>query len=977
MQRGRLVGSSLIVLACLSSATVAAAQAPGDAARPMPPTAAPDTVPQDAPSQTASGLSEANAPADSSQGEIVVTGSRLTRGFTTPTPVTAVSSEQLTATAPNNIAEAVSNLPAFANSANANRTTGGSPNGTAGQSILNLRSLGTQRNLVLIDGQRVIASNAAGGVDINRFPQSLVKSVEVVTGGASAAYGSDAVSGVINFILDTRFDGVKAGLQHGVSDYGDTPSTSINATVGHRFGDRLHLVVNGEYFHQDAIPWLARSRPWEEDPGGLISNPVSGARPTRLIVPDVRIANGANGGLITNTILKGTTFGIDGTPMVHDYGTLNNGTFQSGGTGDFPRQPLNPTQTRYNLFAHAEYDLGARATLGIEALYGNSRNKILQYPNYMYGQYAFTIFSGNPYLPSSIQSVMTANKLASFTLGKNMADTDFETELAKQELQRYHAFIKGSFGGSWNYDLHYLHSRSVQDERLINMPYLRHIYAAADAVTNPATGQVVCRSQYYDASGAFVSAGTGLDAGCVPVNLFGGGFGLSSGPITKAAQDFIYGTSHKHLVLKQDVVDATLRGELPISLPGGPVSAAIGGSYRHESGNQSSDAVSQAKVDCTGVRGCPASLIGRQGGYLTFDPLPFTGRYSVKEGFVEAGLPVLKDVPFFQSLDINLAARVANYSTSGTVWSWKAGGVWRPVHDVMLRVTRSRDTRAPNLLELFSPSQITSGSIVYKGATVAQTTFARGNLNLVPEKADTLTAGAVFSPTFLPGFNLSVDWYRIKIGNAIDQLGNNNILNQCRAGVASACALLTEQTSNGVVTGVVFDNPYLNLSNIKTSGIDIEGYYGTNLAGGRLTLRGLANHVHEFTSQFPNSPVVNGLSATLGRVPWRANFLATYAKSGFSLTVSERFISAGKYDATYKEGIDINDNSTPSVAYTDLTLEQKIPGRAGFTLFFETTNLFNKKPPLVPIQTTLQQYTYAALYDVIGRYMVVGARVKF
>jgi outer membrane receptor protein involved in Fe transport len=968
MNRTCLIGTSFLALSAVYT-TAATAQVADPAATEQPGAAA--TVTPDAPEPAQA------AEEPTPTGDIVITGSRLARGFTAPTPVTVVSAAQLSATAPNNIAEAISNLPAFANSANANRTTGGSPAGTAGQSILNLRSLGTQRNLILIDGQRVIASNAAGGVDINRLPQSLVRNVEVVTGGASAAYGSDAVSGVVNFILDTRYTGVKAQVQHGVSTYGDTPSTLVSATYGGSFADdRLHLVVNGEYFHQDAVDWLTRGgRPWEQTPGGLVANPVTGGRPARFILPNVQIANGANGGLITNTILRGTQFAPDGTPFRHDYGDIANASFQSGGNGDYPRQPLNPRQDRANLFAHAEFDLSPHAVIGAEAIYGISRNKIIQYPNYMFGQYAYTIFSGNPYIPASIQQTMTSNRLTSFTLGKNMSNTDFETEKSRQELQRYHLMVKGDFGSSYHYELHGLHSRSEQYENVYNMPNLRNAYAAADAVRNPQTGQIVCRSQFYNAAGVFVSGGTGLDAGCVPTNLFGGGIGLASGPITQAAQDFIYGASIKRLVLKQDIIDASLRGELPagFALQGGPIAFALGATYRKESGDQTSDAVSQARVDCTGVRGCPASLIGRQGGYLTFDPQPFRGSFSVKEGFVEIGVPIFKDLPFANSLEINASGRVADYSLSGTVWSWKAGATYRPIRDLLLRVTRSRDTRAPNLLELFNPSAITSGTIVYQGASVPQTTYTEGNRNLRPEKADTLTGGVVISPSFVRGFNLSFDAYRIKIANAIDLLGTGGVVNQCALGVQSACGLITVQTGGGIV----ISNPYLNLSNIETRGIDIDASYATRVGEGQLTVRALANYVDRYRSQFPNSPIVDGLSATAGRVPWRANFLGTFTQGGFSATVSERFVSAGKYDATYVEGIDINDNSTPSRFYTDLTLEQKIPGDANFTVYVQATNLFNRRPPLVPIQTTLQQYTYAALYDVIGRYITAGVRVKF
>ena len=240
------------------------------------------------------------------------------------------------------------------------------------------------------------------------------------------------------------------------------------------------------------------------------------------------------------------------------------------------------------------------------------------------------------------------------------------------------------------------------------------------------------------------------------------------------------------------------------------------------------------------VAGCPSSLIGRAGGYQTFDPVPFSGAYNVIEGFGEFGIPILKDVPFAQALDLNLAGRYAYYSNSGQALSWKAGFTWRPIDDVLLRFSQSRDIRAPNILELFNPRSTNAANVLYPvngvQTTTAYTGLSYGSTSLKPEKAITTTGGAVYQPSWFPGFNVSLDWYRIFVGDAIGQLGGQNIVNQCFAGGSGAaqyCALISQTGTNPL--SLTISNPELNLGYIEEKGVDLEASYVTDLFGGSST----------------------------------------------------------------------------------------------------------------------------------------------
>jgi outer membrane receptor protein involved in Fe transport len=840
-----------------------------------------------------------------------------------------------------------------------------------------------------MNGQRLIATNSSGATDINMLPQALVKNVEVVTGGASAAYGSDAVSGVVNFILDNHFEGFKGNLQAGVSTYGDADSYKASLTWGESFlAGKLHVVASTEFFYQNEINFFTQGgRDWVEPGDGLITDPVTGAE---RVLANVRVANADPGGLITNTALKGTQFGPGGVPIMHDYGSYpgqangvtGGGSFQIGGSNAaFPLQPLSPRSKRVSGYFNADYDIDNDTTVSLEATLGWSNNVQDEYPNYLYGQFAYTIYSGNPFIPTSIQSYMTAHNITSFALGRRQDELPLQQDDPIEQLQRYHASIKGRLWGDWTWEAHYLHSIAAQDVAVHFINNMRNTYAAADAVVNPGNGQIVCRSTIYNAAGVYVPGGTGEDPGCVPTNLFG------PGSISQAGENYTYGSSIRWLLLTQDIVDVSAAGELPdkLSFGAGPISVATGFSYRGENSSQRSDAVSQETIDCTGVRGCPSSLIGRAGGYQTFDPVPFSGAYNVIEGFGEFGIPILKDVPFAQALDLNLAGRYAYYSNSGQALSWKAGFTWRPVDDVLLRFSQSRDIRAPNILELFNPRSTNAANVLYPvngvQTTTAYTGLSYGSTSLKPEKAITTTGGAVYQPSWFPGFNVSLDWYKIFVGDAIGQLGGQNIVNQCFAGGSGAaqyCALIAQTGTNPL--SLTISNPELNLGYIEEKGVDLEASYVTDLFGGSLNLRAVANYLASYQTDTVGQAPVNGLDTKDARVPWQANLSANYKIDQWSFLVQERYIGDGRYDATLKPGLNASGGIlegayTPHVYYTDMTVNYDfITASVPMSGYLTVTNAFNQNPAWVPGPSTFQQPTNAQLYDTMGRYFALGLR---
>jgi outer membrane receptor protein involved in Fe transport len=904
------------------------------------------------------------APAQQVQ-EVVVTGTRLKSGFASPTPLTATSAETLERPTPGNIVDALNQLPDFAATNKSETPLTAATGGQNGQNLLNLRDLGFNRNLVLLDGRRIVPTNSAGGVDNNIIPQALVKRVDVVTGGASAAYGSDAVSGVINYILDTRFTGVQANLGAGVSTYGDLPSGHVSLTGGAQWLDgRFRLIGSAEGFTEQGVgAGKVAHRRWFDDPAGLIPNPTPGASPNYLVVPSMRSNLATYGGLIDNGPLQGTMFLPGGATAPCTYGSGINAartsTFASGGCGAIPTIAFAPDQKRAVFFAHGEFDVSPALTLYGEGhfAYANVLAHDFIDPQ-QGGSNQFTIFSGNAFLPPSVQGLMTQDRIASFTLGRYEAD--FPTVDIDQTTNVYRGVL-GAFGTlphGWTWDASYTHGETHQEVSERNLVYMNHLYAAVDAVVRPVTGQIVCNAVL-----------TGDNPGCAPLNLFG------VGAPSAAAISYVTGASTEWLNMQQDVVQLSFNGDLgsKLNLGAGPISVALGAESRREGIVQTSDSLSQATTTFPGVRGFPAARNNQQGSFNFFNPLPLSGSYTVTEGFAELGVPLLRDHFLTKALNTELAVRQTQYSLQGGATTWKYNLTDQATDDVMLRFTQSRDIRAPDVLELFNTATQNSNNVVYNGATVPALQISQGSRTLTPEIARTTTGGFVLTPTKIQGLRLSLDYFGIDIGNAITALTPQQIIQECQLGDQAFCQDIVQ--NNG---SLIIYTRSINVNAIKEAGYDLDATYATPLPVGRLSTHLLLNHLTTYNTHLPGVAPIRVLD-TAPAPTWKGLFSLDYTANRWDLSLQQRYISGTLMNPNILPGVSTqNTNKVPEVWYTDLTLTYNIHGFAHDEEIYATVdNLFNRSPPIDVVNPTSFSSPTNAIYDRDGRYFNLGIKVRY
>lgn len=887
---------------------------------------------------------------------VTVTGSRLKTGFSTPTPLTVTTSDQLKNAAPTNLADGLAQLPQFNGN---NKSTVGIPSaavGTTGQNLLNLRNLGWNRNLVLLDGRRIVASNQVGAVDANILPQALVGRVDTVTGGASAAYGSDAISGVVNFVLDKKFKGLKTDFSGGRTNYNDAKTLSASAVWGGEFLEsKLNLVASVEAFKQDGIHVNDDTgRDWFNKAAGRIANPSATGTPRFFIANDIRSSIGSYGGLIVSGPLKGIQFLPNGQISNFDYGNPLGSTLQDGGSGPKVNVSLSPEQSRYNAFIRGQYQVSDKLSLNAMALVGNSTTKQKAYIMPDTGSAAqFTIFRDNAFLPSAVLQKMISSNVQTISVGRYHRDFPAVELNYDTDVMLVSAGADGVLNDSWKWDASLTYSKTQQLGEQVNNSISRNLYAAVDAVKDQ-NGNIVCRSNL-----------TGGNPNCIPLNIFG------EGSPSQAAINYVLGTAWKDLTLEQSVMDFNIRGNLPekFSFGAGAISIASGFELRKESANQISDALSQITNSFAGINGAPAAQNGRQGGYRFFNPQPYSGEFDVKEGYIEAGVPLLSNKLLAKDLSLNLAARYAQYSTVKGQTTWKAGMNWALTDDVRFRLTSSRDIRAPGLIDLYNGGQFSSSNVVYNGVTTPVFQLTRGNPNLTAETAETLTYGVVLKPQFIPGLQASVDYYKIDLKNAIGNLLVQQQVNLCAAGDQSLCAL--QSFANGVLTVIT---PPLNLNVQQVEGTDFEISYRHKLAGGKFSVRVLANH-GEKDVLIPKvgAPILQlGLSTS---PEWRGSTQLKWEGERVSLFLQQRYISKSLIDPNFVEGKDIIGNDIPAVSYVDATFTLKLADRG--EAYLSVNNLFDKDPPISPLPTTTFSIPYNGAYDALGQFVTLGVRLKF
>lgn len=905
--------------------------------------------------------------------DVVVTGSRIARdGFQAPTPLTVLGAEDIEATAPANVADFVNDIPSLVGSVTPANSNLNISAGTAGINALNLRALGAARTLVLLDGQRSVGSTLGGLVDVNTFPQGLIKSVEIVTGGASAAYGSDAVSGVVNFVLDKEYKGIKGSAEYGITTYGDAPNYRFNLTAGAEFADgRGHILLNGEYSRRDGLHSVPRD--WNQRGWYQITNPayaVGNGQPERLIVSGAGLSQATRGGIILNTALRGTQFGVGGAVSQYNFGTVRDpwqigGDWQATQVNSF--QSLDPEEDRKSVFGRLSFEVTPGIELFAQGTYAKSKN--FGFLGVQLNQNNVTIRSDNAFIPTSVRNQLTALNIAQFTLGTTNADLPIRGSATEREVQRYVVGANGSFplfAGTARWDVYYQKGIANTREEARGITNNARLAAAQDAVFaaagNPggyAVGTIVCRINVDTVT-------TNDDRNCVPFNRLG--INVNS----QAALNYILGNPFRRQKFEQDVFAANLSFSA-FELPAGPVSVAIGGEHRREkvSGNVETQF---------------------QTGWFVGNFLPTFGQYNVTEGYIEVAVPVI------QGLDLNGAVRGTDYSTSGYVTTWKAGVTFEPIPDIRLRATRSRDIRAPNLGELFTAGSTRINVLLDSSQGNASVQFAgttRGNPLLRPEKADQWGVGVVVQPRFLPGFAASVDYYQIKIEGAIGSVAAQTIVDRCNQGVQDFCTAVVRGPNAFGNNLQVFESPF-NFAEQKARGIDFEASYRTAIGSGNFVIRGLATrYLENYFNNGIEPPVdrvgQNGVDA--GTTPkWLYRAQASWSQGGTIVNLIGRGVSAGVYDNSFVECTSacpastvtnrtINDNSIDGAFYLDTSVSQDIRmGGRELQLFLSVTNLLDKDPPVVAPGPAGSAYatpaTNQSLYDLLGRTYRVGIRFK-
>jgi len=910
--------------------------------------------------------------------EITVSGTRIrTDGYEAPTPVTVVPTADLLQSTPSSLVTALTTLPQFINSQTPSE---GSKAGIgAGRgNFLNLRNVGAQRTLTLLDGVRMPPTTYNGRVNADVIPQQLVQRVEVVTAGASAAYGSDAVAGVVNYLLDHSFTGYKVEAVSGISTYGDSFNYRVGAAAGAELGSRGHLLASIERYNSDGIQMKDRPEGLQSciragKVVGSTSAPGSAANPYVNWCPNATWTAISDGGHVNygaaNGPLAGTYFPTAGTARPYNLGTpTGTGGFGIGGDGAVLQleQTITENVDTDNGFLRADYDVTDNVNAHITGLY--SYSNVQANSGFNYFDFNHTIFSGNPFIPAAQQAILTATNTPSFAIQKYISDAPLSPGV---DVTNHYTIIAGLDGKiedgaignhySWNFNYARGYTHQLAEER--NTPEERLLFAATDAVRDSA-GNIVCRVKLTN---------PGLYPNCVPVNLLGVGSATSTIAST-------FGTSRYDTFTILDQISGSVQGE-PFMLPAGPLSIAFGGEYRRQSLKLKSNSDPAVVRPVDGLRGIAVTAPR----FWFSNVASARGTVNVKEAFGEVNAPILKAIPFFDSLDVNGAVRVTDYSSSGTVVTWKAGGTWRPSQDISFRATRSRDIRAPTVFDLFSSGSSSRATIndPHTNTSIPVITISGGNAGLKPETGDTFTAGFVLTPRFLPDFNFAVDYFHLNLSNAIATLSAQNIVNQCEFsnGVDPICNQITRPLpfSDKTVANVptLIRNAPSNSSFIKTSGLDVEASYRTNIGAGTLTSRVLLTYIDSYrTQQSVLLPTIE--FAGTNDVPQiKSTISLTYAVDAYSLFIQERITGRQKFGQAPLNYHDIP--AIPIYGYTDVTGTYKFSAfESESNVFLTVRNLFNKRPPLYA-SSGAPRFTFPTVggYDIIGRTFSVGIRAKF
>jgi outer membrane receptor protein involved in Fe transport len=934
-------------------------------------------------SSTQKGTAESGA--DELQ-ELVVTGSRLIEnGDASPSPTTIFATQDALTIQPGQLSDALQILPVFAGSrgSSSNPTsTGAVAGGNGAANQMNLRNLGIMRTLPLLDGLRLPPSLFNGSVDVDIIPQMLIQRVDIVTGGVSAVYGSDAISGAVNYVIDKNFTGLKTHLNGGISSEGDAKKTNLGVAFGTDLaGGRGHFEGSYEYRNEDGV--LYRSdRDWIRQAGvtgaGTAANPY-------VLIQDTRQGDFAFGGVITNGPLINQWFKTDGTlsPFVRGVRTGNTALDINGDGAYYDSSLLTPVKSN-QLFARLDFDLSDKLRFHLQSA-GNIKTNH-NYADYVRLNNVF-IRSNNAFLSPTYQALMGSTqtfRLRSYLRNAPRLDAEAESDQWVHNTGVAGKFGKYDWGLDFNYGKTKLHTTLVH-----NINYVK-LAASLDAQLHPTTRQPVCN---------VTLTNPGLMDDCVPLNPFG------PTAASNAALNYFLTPTEWNGQTTMQAFAGYISGA-PFNLPAGPFKVAFSGEWRKASFSATTTSDPDAPFSCTAIRdNCTTAIVPR----LLEQTLAAFPKNSdtVWEVATEIEAPIFGKTES-RGLNLNGAARYTNYERSGKYLTWKVGLDWRVTDELRFRGTTSRDIRAPTLYDLYAPANgvLVQDTDLLTGLSPSILTSGGGNGNLKAEKGSTLTAGLVWKP--LPRLSIALDYFRIKVANAITDVGGREaqFQQQCydSGGSSPYCALQVRPVPVADAIAAFRANPAsvrnnpafavtrwyglsVNVAEVQTSGFDVELNYGTNLIRRPLTLRLLAAfQPHVYFRQ----PAVE--TQDYGGVGWgpqgaaagpdkSVTILAKYAfTDNLTLDLMERWRDRLKISGVPSLVFAAGKESVASFATTNLNLTYEAPTRLGKTaVFLNVQNVFNKNPP---VGAYFNNGTRSGLRDgfavgdnPMGRYFTMGLRV--
>ena len=960
---------------------------------------------------------QAAAADDAPQQQIIVTGSLIRNpNLVSANPVNVTTSEEIELKQSNVAEEVLREIPGVVPNIGSSVN-----NGNGGSSYVDLRGLGSTRNIVLLDGQRLVPADLSGRVDLNNIPLALINRVDVLTGAAVTTYGADAITGVVNFVTKKNFAGVDLSLGEAINQRGDGNTARADLTVGGNFADgKGNAVLSVGY--QKSDPVYQGDRDYSQFNISSYSGTPSGSGTT---VP-------------ARFTLSGATRQINPTT----------GALQTG-FNPFNFNPYNIFQTpfkRYNIFAQANYEISDSIEVYTRALFSKNRVDTIIAPSGVFSSLV-TIPYSNPYLPTAARMQFCSGSLAGtfsatspLTLAQcnaaaaatSPADPNyktFDTVLRRRFVETgtrnsdfettvfdYEIGTKGHITSSIDFDIHGAYGESTNTQTQTG-------YVLTSRVRNAllATNKLTCLS------------GT---SGCVPLNVFG-----DSGSIPASQYGFLLAPSTVTVKTSLAQVHAQVTGDVGLAFPGAKnkIGFAVGTEYRRYNASQTSDTLSQT-----------AGELGGAGGAAPI----FNGTYDVWEGFGELVVPLIEDAPLFHNLTAEGGVRYSAYTVGdghkNNATTYKGGLTWEPVAELKIRGNYAHAVRAPNINELFLPNTVglttlvtdpcagaapvtnanlkavclaqgapgnTIGNIQNPTASQANATVG-GSTALKPEKANTYTIGAVFQPSFIRRFSISVDYYHIKVTSQIGTATTGDVIASCFGGLSAAsatslaCTSIRRNPTTGGLDGdpaTTFGLPLVltNQGTLATDGIDISANWSVPTGFGKYTMGFNGNYTAH--SKFQASPTsinrecvgfysanCSGITGSIQpKYQWSMRNTLTYKKvdlsllwrhiSGVNQEPDDIVNNGPAFSGTLPAGTGpvagtkVNFGKLPAVNYFDLAARFDV--NEHFTMTVSVANMFDKQPPLTGATIGQTAYnsgnTYPSTYDALGRRFAVSAHVKF